>query len=145
MAPIVGLSDVATGGLRMVEITTHPQTGALADGLGRAVESGEPGHLESFQRTGGQRRVHAWPVDFTPLQDPGGKVRGVALVAHDITEQHYARKRLALLNEAASRIGSTLHLAQTARQLMEGTVPGLADFASVALLLALERDTELGA
>ncbi|OLE23251.1 MAG: hypothetical protein AUG49_16625 [Catenulispora sp. 13_1_20CM_3_70_7] len=144
MAPIVGLSDDAIRGLRIDEITTQPQTGALADGLRRAVESGEPCHLESFQRTGGQRRVHAWSVDFTPLQDPGGKVRGVALVAHDITEQHYARKRLALLNEAASRIGSTLDLAQTARELMEVTVPELADFASVDLLAALERDTELG-
>ncbi|MEV0530943.1 SpoIIE family protein phosphatase [Kitasatospora sp. NPDC050463] len=144
MVPVVGLSDDAIRGLHVQDITTQPQTGDLADGLRNAVDSGEPSHLESFQRTGGQRRVHAWSVDFVPLREPGGRVRGVALVAHDITEQHYARKRLLLLNEAASRIGSTLDLAQTARELMEVTVPELADFASVDLLTALETDAELG-
>src|SRR6185312_9484878 len=106
MVPVVGLPDDAIRGLHIEDITTQPQTGALADGLRRALDSGEPGHLESFQRTGGQQRVHSWSVDFTPLKDPDGHVRGAALVAHDTTEQYYARKRLVLLNEAASRIGS---------------------------------------
>ncbi|MFE9428528.1 SpoIIE family protein phosphatase [Kitasatospora sp. NPDC006697] len=144
MLPVVGLPDEVVRGLRIQDITTQPQTVDLADGLRRAVDSGEPQHLDSFQRTGGQRRVHSWSVDFVPLKEPDGRVHGVALVAHDTTEQYYARKRLLLLNEAASRIGSTLDLAQTARELMEVTVPELADFASVDLLTALERDAELG-
>ena len=144
MVPVVGLPDDAIRGLHIEDITTQPQTGALADGLRRALDSGEPGHLESFQRTGGQQRVHSWSVDFTPLKDPDGHVRGAALVAHDTTEQYYARKRLVLLNEAASRIGSTLDLAQTASELMEVTVPELADFASVDLLTAMEGDAEVG-
>ncbi|WP_194918102.1 SpoIIE family protein phosphatase [Catenulispora rubra] len=144
MEAVVGLPDDAIRGLRIHDITTQPQTGALADGLRRAVDSGEPCRLESFQRTGGQRRSHAWSVDFAPLKDPDGEVRGVALIAHDITEQYWARKRLVLLNEAASRIGSTLDVAQTARELMEVTVPELADFASVDLLTALESDAEVG-
>ncbi|MEY9863792.1 PAS domain S-box-containing protein [Catenulispora sp. GAS73] len=144
METVVGLPDDAIRGLRIHDITTQPQTGALADGLRRAVDSSEPCRLESFQRTGGQRRSHAWSVDFAPLKDPDGEVRGVALVAHDITEQYWARKRLVLLNEAASRIGSTLDVAQTARELMEVTVPELADFASVDLLTALESDAEVG-
>ncbi|MEZ0110564.1 serine phosphatase RsbU (regulator of sigma subunit)/PAS domain-containing protein [Catenulispora sp. EB89] len=144
METVVGLPDAAIRGLPIHDITTQPQTSALADGLRSAVDSGEPCRLESFQRTGGQRRSHAWSVDFAPLKDPGGEVRGVALVAHDITEQYWARKRLVLLNEAASRIGSTLDVAQTARELMEVTVPELADFASVDLLTALESDAEVG-
>ncbi|NUR58375.1 MAG: SpoIIE family protein phosphatase [Catenulispora sp.] len=144
MVPVVGLPDEAIRGLRIEDITTQPQTKDLAAGLRRAVDSGEAGRLESYQRTGGQRRAHAWSVDFAPLKDPDGEVRGVALVAHDINEQYWARKRLVLLDEAASRIGSTLDLAQTARELMEVTVPELADFASVDLLTALERDGEAG-
>ena len=144
MESVVGLPDDAIRGLRIHDITTQPQTEALADGLRRAVDSGEPCRLESFQRTGGQRRAHAWSVDFAPLKDPDGEVQGVALVAHDITEQYWARKRLVLLNEAASRIGSTLDVAQTACELMEVTVPELADFASVDLLTALESDAEVG-
>jgi serine phosphatase RsbU (regulator of sigma subunit)/PAS domain-containing protein len=144
MVPVVGLPDEVIRGLRIEDITTQPQTGKLAEGLRHAIDSGEPYRLESFQRTGGQRREHAWSVDFAPLKDPGGHVRGAALVAHDITEQYWARKRLVLLNEAAIRIGSTLNVAQTARELMAVTVPELADFASVDLLTALERDGEVG-
>ncbi|NUP52748.1 MAG: SpoIIE family protein phosphatase [Catenulispora sp.] len=143
MVPVIGLPDDAIRGLPIEDITTQPQTGVLAEGLRRALDSGEPGHLESFQRTGGERRVHAWSVDFVPLDEPGD-VGGVALVAHDITEQHYARQRLVLLNEAASRIGSTLDLTQTAQELLDVTVPELADFASVDLLTALEHEAEAG-
>jgi len=143
MMPVIGLSDDAIRGLRVHDITTQPQTGALADGLRRALESGKPQHFESFQRTGGQRRIHAWSVDCAPLKSPDGEVRGVGMTVHDITEQHWARKRLALLNEAASRIGSTLDLDQTVRELLEVTVPELADFASVDLLASLETEAEL--
>ncbi|HEX4791858.1 MAG TPA: SpoIIE family protein phosphatase [Actinospica sp.] len=143
MAPVIGLPEPVIRGLRIEDITTQPQTGALADGLRRALASGEPVHLESFQRTGGQRRVHAWSVDFTPLKSPDGEVHGVGLVAHDTTKQYWARKRLVLLNEAAGRVGSTLDIGQTARELLEVTVPELADFASIDLLTAVETDVEL--
>ncbi|WP_459647812.1 SpoIIE family protein phosphatase [Kitasatospora sp. Ki12] len=142
MVPVVGLPDSAVRGLGILDITTQPQAVQLAEGLRRALEGGEPVHLETFQRTGGQRRIHAWSVDLAPLKDPEGTVHGVALVARDMTEQFWARKRLVLLNEAASRIGSTLDLSRTARELLEVTVPELADFASVDLLTALEADTE---
>jgi len=144
MLPVVGLPDSVVRGLDIHDITTQPQTANLSDGLRSALESGKPVHLESFQRTGGQRRIHAWSVDCAPLKDPDGTVHGVALVAHDMTEQLWARKRLVLLNEAAGRIGSTLDLTQTARELLEVTVPELADFASIDLLTALESDIELG-
>jgi PAS domain S-box-containing protein len=145
MVPVVGLPDSVVRGLGIHDITTQPQTADLDAGLRRALETGEPVHLESFQRTGGEQRIHAWSVDFAPLKDGDGTVHGVALVAHDMTEQFWARKRLVLLNDAATRIGSTLDLRQTACELLEVTVPELADFASVDLLTALEADAELDA
>ncbi|HTJ66735.1 MAG TPA: SpoIIE family protein phosphatase [Actinospica sp.] len=144
MLPVVGLPDDVVRGLDIHDITTQPQTADLYDGLRRARDTGEPVHIESFQRTGGEQRIHAWSVDFAPLKDADGTVHGVALVAHDMTEQFWARKRLVLLNEAASRIGSTLDLKQTACELLDVTVPELADFASVDLLTALESDYEFG-
>ncbi|MEV4558413.1 SpoIIE family protein phosphatase [Kitasatospora sp. NPDC049285] len=142
MVPVVGLPDDAVRGLGICDITSQPQAADLADGMRRALEGGEPVHLESYQRTGGERRIHAWSVDFAPLKDPDGTVHGVALVAHDMTEQFWARKRLVLLNDAAGRIGSTLDLSRTARELLEVAVPEFADFASVDLLTALEADVE---
>jgi PAS domain S-box-containing protein len=144
MTHAVGLSDDAVRGLRIHDIIPQPQTGNLSDGLRRALESGEPYHLESFQRASGESRVRAWSVDLAPLKDSDGETHGVCLIAHDTTEQYWARKRLILLNEAASRIGSTLDVEQTARELLEVTVPELADFASVDLLEALDTESEPG-
>ena len=62
----------------------------------------------------------------------------VLLSAHDMTEQHLARQRLALLDEASNRIGSTLNLARTAQELADVAIPQLADFVTVDLLPAIE-------
>src|SRR5207245_789049 len=70
-------------------------------------------------------------VTLSPVRDPAGQVRGVLAVAVDVTEQRRASDRLALLNEASTRIGSTLDVTRTAEELVEVAVPGLADFASV--------------
>jgi integral membrane sensor domain MASE1/serine phosphatase RsbU (regulator of sigma subunit)/anti-sigma regulatory factor (Ser/Thr protein kinase) len=54
-----------------------------------------------------------------------------------ITERNLARERLALLNEASSRIGSTLDVVCTAEELVEVAVSGYADWVSVDLLDAV--------
>ena len=65
-------------------------------------------------------------------------MRGVLLAAQDITEEHLARSRLALLNDASVRIGSTLDLARTAQELADVAIPRFADFVTVDLLPAIE-------
>ena len=55
------------------------------------------------------------------------------MAAFDSSEQHWARQRLAVLDEAAVSIGRSLDLEQTARELTELVVPRFADFASVDL------------
>lgn len=50
-----------------------------------------------------------------------------------------ARERLALVNEASTRIGSTPDLTRTAEELVEVAVPGLADFATIDLLDSVFR------
>ncbi len=51
-----------------------------------------------------------------------------------LEEAHAAQERLALLNDASSRIGTTLDLQRTAEELVELVIPRFADFATVDLL-----------
>nr|WTB33704.1 SpoIIE family protein phosphatase [Streptomyces sp. NBC_00830] len=84
---------------------------------------------------------HAWSVSFYRLEDPGGQVLGLATSVVDVTEQHRsatdaarARHRLALVADASVRVGTTLDLQQTARELAEVCVPQVADVATVDVL-----------
>jgi PAS domain S-box-containing protein len=87
---------------------------------------------------------HAWQVSLYRLEDAVGTVLGVAASVVDVTEQHRAaveaeeaRRRLALIADASARIGTTLELDRTARELAEVAVPELADIAAVDLLEAV--------
>lgn len=102
--------------------------------LRQVAETGLPVHYESFAGAPALNREHAWTTEMWPVRDDSGVVTGVALAALDSTEQHRARQRLALLNEASAAIGTTLDVVRTAEELVELLVPGYADFASVDLL-----------
>ena len=84
---------------------------------------------------------HAWSVSHYRLEGPGGRVLGTAASIVDVTERRRteteaarARRRLALIADASLRIGTTLDLEQTARELAEVCVPDLADVAAVDVL-----------
>ncbi|MBT2507632.1 SpoIIE family protein phosphatase [Streptomyces sp. ISL-98] len=84
---------------------------------------------------------HAWSVSYYRLEDPGGKVLGVGASVVDVTDRHRAardaeraRHRLAVIADASARIGTTLDLEQTARELADVAVPELADMAAVDVL-----------
>ncbi|WP_173860798.1 SpoIIE family protein phosphatase [Streptomyces sp. SAT1] len=96
---------------------------------------------------------HAWSVSMYRLEDAVGTVLGVAVSVVDVTEQHragieaeVARRRLALIADASARIGTTLDLDRTARELADVAVPELADVAAVDLLEAVVagRHSKLG-
>ncbi|MFI1167580.1 SpoIIE family protein phosphatase [Streptomyces sp. NPDC020801] len=87
---------------------------------------------------------HAWSISMYRLEDAAGSVLGVAVSVVDITEQYRAgieaetaRRRLALIADASARIGTTLDLDRTARELADVAVPELADVAAVDLLDAV--------
>ncbi|MFF9063412.1 SpoIIE family protein phosphatase [Streptomyces sp. NPDC101213] len=86
-------------------------------------------------------REHAWSLSFYRLEDPGGKVLGAALSLVDVTERHRAaaeadraRRRLALIADASARVGTTLEVERTARELAEVAAPQLADVVAVDIL-----------
>ncbi|MFF7856165.1 SpoIIE family protein phosphatase [Streptomyces sp. NPDC007904] len=102
--------------------------------LRRVAETGEPLHHETFGRAPSDPHLHAWNVEMWPVRGPTGEVAGTAMAGFDSTEQYRARQRLALLNEAATLIGTSLDVVRTAEELVELLVPAFADFAAVDLL-----------
>jgi hypothetical protein len=74
----------------------------------------------------------------------GGIVGGVLLVGEPGVGQYAvaARRRLELLSEASTRIGTTLDVTATARELAEMAVPRLADFVTIDLPEAVLRGDE---
>ncbi|MDX2590791.1 MULTISPECIES: SpoIIE family protein phosphatase [Streptomyces] len=84
---------------------------------------------------------HAWSVSYYRLDDPSGRVLGMAYSVIDVTERYQAateaaraRQRLDLIAAASARVGTTLDLETTARELADVVVPVLADEAAVVVL-----------
>ncbi|HWG26214.1 SpoIIE family protein phosphatase [Actinospica sp.] len=71
--------------------------------------------------------------------------RETALARQEALRQaNAAQGRLALLNDASVRIGTTLDLQRTAEELVEVVLPRFADFATVDLLVSVVRGDEPG-
>ncbi|GAB1333714.1 SpoIIE family protein phosphatase [Streptomyces sp. E-15] len=102
--------------------------------LREVAETGRPVRYESFAGAPTLHRDHLWSIEMWPLRAGSGELTAVGIAAFDNTEQYWARRRLALLNEASAGIGTTLDVVRTAEELVELLVPRYADFASVDLL-----------
>ncbi|MFJ2606920.1 SpoIIE family protein phosphatase [Streptomyces sp. NPDC087425] len=117
------------------------QLGTL-EALREVAATGKPTHYEAYNRAPSGIREHAWNLELWPIRDASGEVRAVGMAGFDSSEQHWARQRLAILDEAAVSIGTSLDLDRTARELAELVVPRFADFASVDLLEAVMHGDE---
>ncbi len=93
-------------------------------------------------RASGEVRDHAWSLFLSPLKDRAGAVLGLSALVIDITEQYWARRRLAVLNDAGVRIGRTLDVTRTAEELADVAVAGFADFVTVDLLESVVQGHE---
>ncbi|WP_435860414.1 SpoIIE family protein phosphatase [Streptomyces prasinus] len=85
-----------------------------------------------------------WSVNLYRVHSGSGRPIGIAWLGTDITarraaarEAAAARRNLALLNEAGVRIGTSLDLETTARELLDVAVPGFCDLATVDLYQGL--------
>ncbi|KOU67990.1 PAS/PAC sensor protein [Streptomyces sp. MMG1533] len=109
----------------------------------QVAEDAKPMRYERFAPGPSSSRQHAWIIELWPVTDPStGRVCGVGTAAFNSSEQHWARQRLALLNEAGACIGTTLDVERTAQELADLAVPRLADFVSVDLLDSVTRGEE---
>ncbi|WP_030953499.1 SpoIIE family protein phosphatase [Streptomyces sp. NRRL S-481] len=134
MTQVMGRSEEEMKGLTLWEIEPSPPFDEY-DRLQREVlRTGEMIFHEEHGKTPGVTRTHAWSMFLSPLKDETGAVQGMSATVFDTTEQHWARRRLAVLNDASLSIGSTLDVTRTADELAEVAVSGFADFVTVDLL-----------
>jgi PAS domain S-box-containing protein len=138
MERVMGLSEQEMRGLRVTEIVLDPESERAEEGMRTALETGRLQELGAALHLAGHERESVWSVSLVPVRGSDGRFEGVLLSAHDVTEQHLARQRLALVNDASLRIGSTLDLPRTAQELADVAVPRFADFVTVDLLPAIE-------
>ncbi|MFF8395646.1 SpoIIE family protein phosphatase [Streptomyces sp. NPDC016172] len=145
MTQVMGRSEEEMKGLTLWEIEPNPPFDAF-DRLQREVlRSGEMIFHEEHSKAPGEIRPHAWSMFMSPLKDETGAVQGMSATVFDTTEQYWARRRLAVLNEASLRIGSTLDVTRTAEEMAEVAVAGgFADFVTVDLLESVAVGDEPG-
>ncbi|MGI5197135.1 SpoIIE family protein phosphatase [Streptomyces sp. CA-288835] len=111
--------------------------------IDQVAEEAAPTRYERSTPARSALREHARVTEMWPVRDPAtGRVCGVGTATFDSSEQHWARQRLALLNEAGTCIGTTLDVTRTAQELADLVVPRLADFISVDLLDSVTRGDE---
>ncbi|MEU9439427.1 SpoIIE family protein phosphatase [Streptomyces sp. NPDC048304] len=117
----------------------------VAATLRRVLETGQSitdMHVTGYV-PGSEERRH-WSVNLYRVHSGSGRPIGIAWLGTDITsrraaarEAANARRNLALLNEAGARIGNSLDLETTARELLDVVVPGFCDLATVDLYQGL--------
>ncbi|KND28361.1 SpoIIE family protein phosphatase [Streptomyces stelliscabiei] len=122
-----------------------PEAERVEATLRRVLETGESitdMHITGFV-PGSEERRH-WSINLYRVHSGTGRPIGIAWLGTDITarrsaarEAAAARRNLALLNEAGARIGNSLDLETTARELLDVVVPGFCDLATVDLYQGL--------
>ncbi|MEE4495998.1 SpoIIE family protein phosphatase [Streptomyces sp. BE230] len=138
-----GLSASEHLGRRVGEVLPFLESDAIETAMHEVLASGVPqvSHEVAGRTPAEPDTDRAWRVSLYRLDDSGGRVLGIAVSLIEVTDRYRAaaeaeraRHRLALIADASVRIGTTLDLEQTARELAEVTVPELADVAAVDVL-----------
>ncbi|MFI8091659.1 SpoIIE family protein phosphatase [Streptomyces sp. NPDC086080] len=132
-------------GLRFGDVQPGLNADPVEAQMRHVLETGE--QVVGYEHVGRVRsaplRETAHMLSFTRLDDERGRAMGVYYTVVDVTERHRARQRLALLDRAGQYIGRTLDIMNTAQELADVAVPGLADFVTVDLLETVLRGAEL--
>lgn len=134
-------AERVTAALKQVLDTGEPVTDMQI--LGPAPEEPQSAARAADAREG-QVGSLRWSISLYRVHSSTGRPMGVAAIAADITRRRRAeseaastRRNLALLNEAGARIGNSLDLETTARELLGVTVPQFCDMACVDVYQSL--------
>ncbi|WP_307618802.1 SpoIIE family protein phosphatase [Streptomyces sp. V3I7] len=149
-----GTSEQALKGRRLKDTLPLLDVEAIESAMRRVLETGEP---VLDQQTVGRAPAdpetdHVWSESYYRINDLRGRPLGVAVSVINVTERHQAaaelaeaHARLAIIAQASTRMGTTLDLHHTARELACAAVPELADLVAVDVLesVAAGNDTPL--
>jgi GAF domain-containing protein len=134
----IGDGQPATGwpGRRLGDVLLGLDVNAIEQSLRRVLSTGKPMlDLEvSGSATGDLSGERFWSCVQFLIEGPDGEVAGLAHVMRDVTERAQNEHRLAIADEASTRVGTTLDITQTAEELLDVAVPHLADVGAVDLL-----------
>ncbi|MER5964573.1 SpoIIE family protein phosphatase [Streptomyces sp. NPDC002057] len=148
-----GLSEAEHIGRRLAQILPDVNASAMEDAMRQVLDHGEP--ILDFRRTGrtpaDPAHDRVWSCSYVRLEDADGLPIGLTATLIDITAQQRAeveaaagRRRLALVNEATFKIGTSLDLERTAQELADVCVPALADAVTVDVLDSLAANGDIG-
>ncbi|MEU9119902.1 SpoIIE family protein phosphatase [Streptomyces sp. NPDC048506] len=131
-------------GRKVADVLPRLEAEAFEERMQRVLETGSPVMDYEFRSPtyADPTQERAYSASFFALTDPQGAFIGVWYMVIDVTERWRAQERLALLNDASARIGSTLDVTRTAQELADVAVPALADFVAVDLLDSVLRGEE---
>lgn len=129
-------------GRSVSEVVRPADRGEYEKHLRKVLDTGEPLHnvLISGRTEGHRDRDRVWSVTFFRLTSDDGRVLGLGGLIVDVTQRQTAlleasavRQRLDMVNQAGNKVGTTLDMTNTARELAEFVVPDFADVATVEM------------
>ncbi|MFE5301397.1 SpoIIE family protein phosphatase [Streptomyces sp. NPDC056632] len=144
-ATVFGGSADDHRGRTVHDYLARPEAERMTAALRKVLETGESvADLQIVGAAPGSTDRRHWSINLYRVHSGSGRPIGVAGLGIDVTrrqnaarEAASARRNLALLNEAGARIGNSLDLEATARELLDVTVPGFCDLAAVDLYQGL--------
>ena len=139
---INGVPEEAVLGRRIGEVLPDREVEAIEARMRHVLETGRPLlDQQTVGRTAADAQERAYSESYHRIEDTDGRVLGLAMAVLDVTERQQAaaevaqaRQHLSVIADAGMKIGTTLDLQQTARELAEVVVPHLADLAAVDVL-----------
>ncbi|WP_369243826.1 SpoIIE family protein phosphatase [Streptomyces sp. R41] len=145
MERINGLPEEAVLGRRIREVLPSLDAETIESRMRLVLASGKSLlDQQTVGRTAAGTEDRAYSESYHRIEDAQGRVLGLAMAIIDVSERQQAaaevaqaREHLSVIADAGVRIGTTLDLQQTARELADVAVPELADLAAVDVLEAV--------
>lgn len=139
---INGVPEEEVVGHRVGEVLPGLDVAAIESRMRHVLITGRPLlDQQTVGRTAADAADRAYSESYHRIEDAQGRVLGLAMAVLDVTEREQAaaevaqaRQHLSVVAEAGVRIGTTLDLQQTARELADVAVPHVADLAAVDVL-----------
>ncbi|WP_086560094.1 SpoIIE family protein phosphatase [Streptomyces africanus] len=139
---INGVPEEALLGRRLGDVLPGLDVEAIEARMRHVLKTGRPLlDQQTIGRTAADEHDRAYSESYHRIEDTDGRVLGLAMAVLDVTERQQAaaevaqaRQHLSVIAEAGARIGTTLDLQQTARELADVVVAHLADLAAVDVL-----------
>jgi PAS domain S-box-containing protein len=136
-----GIQDEELVGRTLAEVYGLVDAQAVEEQVRAVLNGGRPlvNQTVRVRAADDPQRERLYSLSAFRLQDRNANVFAVVLQVVDITEREKARLRLRVLSRARERVGSTLDVLATCRELADVLVPDIADTVSVDVVDAVIR------